>query len=209
MTASTRTRLRHLAVADMVAQQRSLRWRRYCCALCMVRATPVGGWGGGRETDHHQGLDWTSSRMSTAPSPPVDGTASSILGVAPWGELCCPAGLPSQLTQVGVRSSGTRSAGAGRRPVNHDSRSSVGDGGQQPGGAHDGTSPPARPIISPNRPAQRVQLPGEAIGLEDESDECRQSRVTRPLRDRNEGRVLSYLVGGLIATGDAGEGGSM
>lgn len=35
----------------------------------MVRATRDGGWAGGRrERDHRRGLDWTSSRVYTAPA---------------------------------------------------------------------------------------------------------------------------------------------
>lgn len=70
---------------------------------------------------------------------------------------------------------------------------------------HNRTSPPARSVICPNGPAQSVHAVGKAIGLEVGYDECRQSRVIRPLRDRVEGVVLSYF-GGLIAPGDAGEG---
>lgn len=50
--------------------------------------------------------------------------------------------------------------------------------------------------IAPPNPSNRS---GKAIGLQDENDECRQSRVIRLLRDRVEGggsvgAVISYLV---------------
>lgn len=43
----------------------------------------------------------------------------------------------------------------------HDSRSSVGDGGQQPGGAHNGTSPPAR-----HQSSARIAPPNASNSLE-------------------------------------------
>lgn len=43
-------------------------------------------------------------------------------------------------------------------------------------------------------PTQPGHLVAMAIGLQKGNDDCRQSRVTRPLGDRVEGGVLSYYL---------------